>query len=64
MYTLVNYYLDQAITWLKRGSAYNTAYTELNKLSDRELRDLGIYRCDIHNVVANTLRNRIPSRSF
>ena len=64
MYTLVNYYLDQVTTWLKRGAAYNSAYSELNKLTDRELADLGIYRCEIHNVVANTLRQRIPSQSF
>jgi hypothetical protein len=58
------YYLNQATTWLLRSVAYNKASEELYKLSDRELADLGIYRCDIHNVVADTLRQRIPSRSF
>jgi 4-hydroxyphenylpyruvate dioxygenase len=29
-----------------------------------ELADLGIYRGEVHNVVLNTLKQRIPSRSF
>jgi len=64
MFSVANYYINQATTWLKRGLAYNSAFTELNKLSDKELADLGVYRCEIQNVVANTLRQRIPSQSF
>jgi uncharacterized protein YjiS (DUF1127 family) len=64
MFNIINYYTDQATTWLRRTVAYNSAFSELNKLTDRELADLGIYRCEIHNVVANTLRQRIPSQSF
>ena len=64
MFELVNQYLDQSLIWLKRSFAYNKAASELNSLSDRELADLGIYRSDVHNVVLNTLRQRIPSRSF
>lgn len=64
MFTIANYYISQSLTWLKRTFAYNSAFQELNKLNDRELADLGLYRGDIHNVVANTLRQRIPSQSF
>jgi uncharacterized protein YjiS (DUF1127 family) len=64
MFDLLTYSINQATTWLRRSFAYNSAFSELNKLTDRELADLGIYRCEIHNVVANTLRQRIPSQSF
>jgi len=64
MFELLNHYVNRSLIWLKRSLAYNNAASELLNLSDRELADLGIYRCDIHNVVADTLRQRIPSRSF
>jgi hypothetical protein len=64
MFELFNNYLDQSMIWLKRSFAYNKAASELHNLSDRELADLGIYRSDVHNVVLNTLKQRIPSRSF
>jgi len=64
MFELLNNYLQKSLIWLKRSLAYNKAASELHNLSDRELADLGIYRSDVHNVVLNTLRQRIPSRSF
>lgn len=64
MFDVFNYYLNQALTWFQRTIAYNKAFEELHRLTDRELADLGIYRCEIHNVIANTLRDRIPSQSF
>jgi len=64
MFDIFTYYSNQATTWLRRTLAYNSAAAELHKLTDRELADLGIYRCEIHNVVANTLKQRIPSQSF
>ena len=64
MFDLFTNYLDQSVIWMKRSFAYNKAASELHNLSDRELADLGIYRSDVHNVVLNTLRQRIPSRSF
>ena len=64
MFNFFNYYANQATTWLRRSLAFNNAQDQLNKLSDRELADLGIYRCEIPYVVANTLRQRIPSQSF
>jgi uncharacterized protein YjiS (DUF1127 family) len=32
------------ITWWKKHRAYREAYNELNKLSTRELDDIGIHR--------------------
>ena len=64
MFELFNYYVDRSVIWMKRSFAYNKAASELLNLSDRELADLGIYRCEIPNVVADTLRQRIPSRAF
>jgi len=34
----------------KRWKEYNTTVYELNRLSDRDLNDLGIHRCDIEFV--------------
>ena len=64
MFDIFTNYLDRSMIWLKRSFAYNKAASELHNLSDRELADLGIYRSDVHNVVVNTLKQRIPSRSF
>ncbi|WP_170342958.1 DUF1127 domain-containing protein [Ruegeria arenilitoris] len=33
-----------------RASEYTRTYTELQRLSDRELNDIGIRRCDIADV--------------
>jgi uncharacterized protein YjiS (DUF1127 family) len=64
MFDVFNYFVNQASTWFQRTIAYNKAFEELHRLTDRELADLGIYRCEIHNVITNTLRDRIPSQSF
>jgi len=37
--------------WLKRQSRARQAIRELNALSDRDLADIGISRCDIDQVV-------------
>lgn len=64
MFNIFNFYTNQTLTWLKRSVAYNQAYSELDNLTDRELADLGICRSEIYHVVANTLKQRIPSQSF
>jgi len=64
MFNIFTYYTNQTFTWLKRSVAYNQAYNELDRLTDRELADLGINRNEIYYVVANTLKQRIPSQSF
>jgi uncharacterized protein YjiS (DUF1127 family) len=64
MFDILTYPINQGLTWLKRSVAYNQAYNELDQLTDKELADLGINRNEIYHVVANTLRQRIPSQSF
>jgi uncharacterized protein YjiS (DUF1127 family) len=64
MFNYFTYCTNQALTWMKRSVAYNQAYNELDNLTDRELADLGICRSEIYHVVANTLKQRIPSQSF
>ena len=39
------------VAWLKDFYYKQRAKRELHKLSDKELRDLGINRCDIDRVV-------------
>lgn len=36
---------------MKQHRAHNRACSELNRLSDRELADLGIFRADIPSIV-------------
>ncbi|KZY49630.1 MULTISPECIES: DUF1127 domain-containing protein [Sulfitobacter] len=38
-----------------RRAAYNRTFTELNVLSDRELSDIGIARCEIRRVASEEL---------
>jgi uncharacterized protein YjiS (DUF1127 family) len=39
---------------LARDRAYRQTVAELEKLSDRELRDIGINRADIHSIAMET----------
>jgi len=64
MFNILTYYVNQASTWMNRTMAFNSAYKELDSLTDKELADLGISRCELPYVVSNTLKQRIPSRSF
>ena len=41
---------------IQRRRANNRACNELNRLSDRELADLGIFRADIPSIVAGNRR--------
>lgn len=40
---------------IKRRATIHRTTTELSRLSDRELSDLGITRCDIHRVARSAL---------
>ena len=42
---------------IKRYKAYQTARQELSSLSDRDLSDIGIARCDIDRVSWQTAEN-------
>ena len=45
---------------MMRDKFYRDTYRELSKLSDRELRDIGIHRGEIHSVAMESyLDNRV-----
>ena len=41
-----------------KGFRAHRAYEELNQLTDRELRDLGMSRYDIPRVISNTIKTQ------
>lgn len=43
--------LSKIVNWYKIRRAYIDAVNELHYMSDRELADIGISRCDIDRVV-------------
>jgi|TARA_R110002167_G_scaffold122124_1_gene300568 uncharacterized protein YjiS (DUF1127 family) len=43
------------INFFEKRSAARKAYRDLNSLSNRELNDIGISRCDIYNVTYGDL---------
>lgn len=50
--------LKKAQEELFKYSAYRETYTELNRLSDRELMDIGLTRNDIHEMALNAFFNK------
>lgn len=42
--------------WLERRRQYNHTHGELSRLSDRDLADIGIARCDIPMIAAEATR--------
>jgi hypothetical protein len=45
---------------MQKQMAYYNAFKELNALSDRELADIGVTRCEIPKLVMDTLDSRVP----
>jgi len=41
---------------LKKSAAYKKTYNELNRLTDRELHDIGIFRCDIPRIAEEAMQ--------
>jgi uncharacterized protein YjiS (DUF1127 family) len=50
-----DYGMRRAVEELRKHSAYRSTYTELNKLSDKELDDIGINRSMIHSIALEAL---------
>lgn len=48
--------ISNLITFFEKRSAARKAYRELHRLSNRELSDIGISRCDIYNVTYGDLQ--------
>lgn len=45
--------------WLKKEGKARRTFKELSQLSDRELSDIGIARCDIYQVSKGIIRRTI-----
>jgi len=43
--------INEMYSWLKRQEKVRNAVRELNNLTDKDLSDIGIARCDINRVV-------------
>jgi hypothetical protein len=56
--------LKRLITRYKRGRAVRTAISELSKLSNRDLRDIGVSRCDIKFVARQAAEKQHNTMSF
>ena len=41
---------------LRNSVAYKKTYNELNRLTDRELHDIGIFRCDIPRIAEEAMQ--------
>ena len=54
--------LVEFVSWLKEKRDYHAAISELYAMSDRDLADIGIVRCDIPMVVRHAYK-RNPSMS-
>jgi uncharacterized protein YjiS (DUF1127 family) len=50
--------LAHIIRVLREWNHYNRSLNELSRLSDRELADIGISRCDIPRVAWNAAQER------
>jgi uncharacterized protein YjiS (DUF1127 family) len=48
--TYIEEKMKQLITWWKRRQAFNETYTQLSRLSTRELEDIGISRSMISRI--------------
>ncbi|MEZ5932308.1 MAG: DUF1127 domain-containing protein [Alphaproteobacteria bacterium] len=48
--------------WLERRRQYNHTYGELSRLSDHDLADIGIARCDIPAIAAEATRPASKAR--
>ena len=54
--------LKKAQEELFKYSTYRETYTELNRLSDRELMDIGLTRNDIHDMALNAFFKKKASQ--
>ena len=50
---MVNYvaeFIDNVVSTVRQGRLAHQAYFELSRLTDKELQDIGLNRCDIMRV--------------
>lgn len=41
---------------LRKSAAYKKTINELGRLTDRELHDIGVHRCDIHRIAEEAMQ--------
>jgi len=65
MMTYINYFvnafyqsIDTVFSSIDKGFRARRAYEELNRLNDRELKDLGIARYDIPRIVFDSVKTQ------
>lgn len=49
-------FLEMVFKNLRKSAAYKKTVNELNRLSDRELHDIGIHRCDIDRIATEAMQ--------
>jgi uncharacterized protein YjiS (DUF1127 family) len=49
------YIMKNILDFIRQSKKYNRTVKELRSLSDRELSDIGIIRCDIKSVARDTI---------
>ena len=57
----VRRFVRRLFVWSAERRAYLNAVAELESLSDRDLADIGISRCDIPDVVRNGARSKLAA---
>jgi uncharacterized protein YjiS (DUF1127 family) len=53
--------INRVVAWSAKRREYLNAIAELESLSDRDLADIGIARCDIPDVVRNGSRSKLTA---
>jgi uncharacterized protein YjiS (DUF1127 family) len=54
----LSYLITNSVLTFKKAVRARKIYEELNNLSDRELRDLGINRCDIPTIAFENVKSQ------
>jgi uncharacterized protein YjiS (DUF1127 family) len=55
----MNKLLQNIVKYYKAYVAYRNAVKELSSLSDHELQDIGISRCEIDNIAKQSCRDQL-----
>lgn len=48
--------LEMFFNNMKKSAAYKRTLNELSRLTDRELHDIGVHRCDIHRIAEEAMQ--------
>lgn len=56
MFNTVSHIAAKSAEWVRNTMAFNRELSDLNKMTDLELKDMGLSRCDVV-ALAKNLRN-------